>query len=107
MNCNTCNDTKAVYNEQFNGFQNCPDCSPVHAAPLPPIPEPDIMILHCASVQISGNPDGEPPIMALINAIDYDEVLRQVPIAEAVRYYGAHNLLVNMEAGEIKEYMQA
>lgn len=105
MNCNTCNDTKNVYNESWDTFHKCPDCNVVHAAPLPSIPAPDILILHCASVQVAGSSEGDPPIMAQINDIDYDEVLRQVPIAVAVKYYGVHNLLVNMKPREIKEYL--
>lgn len=106
MNCNTCNDTKKVYNESWDTFHNCPDCNVVHAAPLPSIPAPDILILHCSRVSIAGSTEGDPPIMAQIIDIDYDDVLRQVPISEAVRYYGVHNLLANMDITDIKEYLE-
>lgn len=100
MNCNTCNDTKEVYDEGSFSFVGCHDCCTGQVGP-----EIVNIILHCSRVSIAGSTEGDPPIMAQIIDIDYDDVLRQVPISEAVRYYGVHNLLANMETGDIKEYL--
>jgi hypothetical protein len=64
------------------------------------------IMLYCTSVQVVVTKDTDPPMSAVLADIDYDDILNQVPIAEAVRYYGAHNLLTNMETKDIKDYLQ-
>lgn len=105
MNCTTCNDTRTV----MIGHQtaNCPDCSPVHHDTGPARPVPVTITLYCASVQATANADGDPPLRAIVNDVDYQDILNQVPVAEAVKYYGAGNLLANMQWEEIKEYLNS
>jgi hypothetical protein len=62
--------------------------------------------LFCRDIQVLSTGVTDPPMRAILTDIDYDDILGQVPIAEAVRYYGAHNLLTNMETKDIKDYLQ-
>lgn len=67
---------------------------------------PKTLILFCASAQVLPTVNIDPPLRAIITDVDYDDILNQVPISEAVKYYGAHNLMANMKTKDVKEYLQ-
>lgn len=63
------------------------------------------LTLHCTSVQVIEPDAAEPPMKAILNNIELDEVFAQVPVTEVVKYYHSLDLLNAMPIGEIKEYM--
>lgn len=64
------------------------------------------LTLHCTSVQVREPDAAEPPMKAILNNVELDELFAQVPVAEVVKYYHGLDLLNAMPIGEIKDYMK-
>lgn len=63
------------------------------------------LTLHCTSVQVIAPDAAEPPMKAILNNIELDEVFAQVPVAEVVKYYHSLELLNAMPVKDIKDYL--
>lgn len=63
------------------------------------------LTLHCTSVQVIEPDAAEPPMKAILNNIELDEVFAQVPVVEVVKYYHSLDLLNAIPIGEIKDYL--
>lgn len=64
------------------------------------------LTLHCTSVQVVEPDAAEPPMKAILNNIELDELFAQVPVEEVVKYYGSYDLLKEIPIKEIKEYLE-
>lgn len=63
------------------------------------------LTLHCTSVQVMEPDAAEPPMKAILNNVELDELFAQVPVAEVVKYYHSLELLNAMPVKEIKDYL--
>lgn len=63
------------------------------------------LTLHCTSVQVIEPDAAEPPMKAILNNIELDELFAQVPVAEVVKYYHSLDLLNAMPVKDIKDYL--
>lgn len=100
--CPTCDNTRRVFNPDLHGYQNCPVCNVIHqdqgAAPA----QPAAIEFHCTSAQTSPSDDY---IKVIASGIEHEEILRQIPIAEAVKHYSPGDLLREIGIEGIKDYL--